>query len=547
MVRWNARTPYDDTLLIASPAPLRYDVEPTPWSNQQKEPKVYPFSFNPSFFVEDAILDYDFEFPVDESTQHDDDDPSSMDFDFGRPKFMRVDPLPGESNTHDNETATFVPPPSPLDPNAVEDAFDTIATDQEDLRDARETLVGFRFRLRSKRREVSTAREEAGSKAGAAISLVKQYLRDQGIELPHDISTAFSEVDTLRDELGAAEVDYEAIEEKYNQEEWRYTRKEEDWMELLEKYMPSGMALPNQTMPENRLLSGADNIPAVSLELSTSSNTEHERHHQTVNMHSDLTSEMTSMAEVRGLTKSVGVSYDQLERLGSKSTLEYPLVQWRNTRRRVNEWLLESVALSSYQRQRLKDEQSWAQAVAHHWCLGSPHTSAFHTGDSTMAESIDTLPAPVVTSQRSQVEESVFDLDTSALLDVSTAFNKEPSVQGPYASVIPLHELASPPEKLLEHDRSPSLTGNPFEAGSVDSLHPQEPLELVHCHNDCNAQQFSAPFIEVAGPESWNLPLVWLGLTASPRYLENTHVCGFSPFVSLPDTPFRLPGPSQFL
>ncbi|KAJ4992586.1 hypothetical protein SVAN01_01969 [Stagonosporopsis vannaccii] len=606
--------------------PLRYNVELMPWSYPREEPKVYPFIFNPSFLVEDAIPDYDLKLTFDANSQDDDNDTSLMDVDSGPPNFMPSHSLLGKPNTRVSETTTFISPPSPLPPHVAKYTFDTIATNQENLRDARETLMGFRFRLRSKRRELQLAREEAGSKAGAAMSLVKRFLQDQGIGLPDDINSTLSEVDALRDELGAHEVDYEETEERYNREEWRYTQKEEELIEHLETYQPSEITPSNQVAPENHdaapLLSGVDTVPAVGSQLSQLAKMKDEPNHQTTNIDNDVAQEVVFETEARGPIRFAGVSYDHLARLGGGPTFEDPSTQWRNTRKRVNEWLLETVSLSSYQRQRLKDEQNWAQVVAHHWWSGSPHTSAFRTGDSTIAESIDTLPAAVITPQWHQIRDSASDLDTSALVDISAAFVQEPSGPSPYPSAILLQELNNLPESLIDHDRSPSPPACPppdngipdfalynvnkpsrlevlgassaqdntpntpileldttaarqksdedsplalsFPPGAgertidflpvepamnerADSLHRAESLESPHSlTSDWASQQSSAPFIEVAGPKSWALPLVWLGSPARPRYLENTHVCNFVPFVSLPDTPFRLPGPSQF-
>jgi len=623
-VCWSIIANHDISLLIASPAPLRYDVDLTPWSSPQEEPKVSPFIFNPSFFVEDAIRNYDLERTFEASSQHDNNDISLKDLDCGQPDSIPAESFLGKPNTHASETTTFVPPPSPLPPDVMKSTFDSIATDQENLRDARESLMGFRFRLRSKRRELKTAREEAGSKAGAAISLVKRFLQEQGIELPDDINFALSGVDALRDKLGTHEVDYEETEERYNQEEWKYTQKEEDLIEHLETYKPSIVAPSNQLVPENHganpMLLGVDKIPRKGSGLSQQADLDDERGHEISNSHEDPIQDVTSMAKTQSLTESAIVAYDHLVPLGSGPTFEDPSAQWRSTRKRVNEWLLETVSLSSYQRQRLKDEQNWAQKVRHHWWLGSPHTSAFHTGDSTI-ESIETLPAPVVDSQWPQIGDSESYLDTRDLVDIPDAFIRQPSDTSPYLSVTPLKELEYPLERLAYQDQSLSLANPPSDNGvaelysygesqprwtdapspsslqddapdmpenqpdptaarrnlpegsslalscppfagesTLDSF-PVVPVTSVRESSareedsqnrsrsqsgDCIIPQSSTPFIEIAGPRPWALPLVWLSFTARPKYLENIHVCNFVPFVSLPDTPFRLPGPSQF-
>jgi hypothetical protein len=104
---------------------------------------------------------------------------------------------------------------------------------QEDLGDARDSLVGSRFRLRTRRRQLQTTHEQAVSQVGETSELMRRYLLSNELDLPNDLRSAWSRVDATRDTLGGLDADFEEEEENYNKEDWQYTLKERNFVESL--------------------------------------------------------------------------------------------------------------------------------------------------------------------------------------------------------------------------------------------------------------------------------------------------------------------------
>jgi hypothetical protein len=117
--------------------------------------------------------------------------------------------------------------------NRYEDLLARIEVEQEELRDARDSLVGSRFRLRTRRRELRATREQAVGQE--TFELMRRYFLVSGLGVPDEIESAWAGVDVIRDKLGGLEIDFEEAEEKYNVQEWQYTEKEKDFIEALSK------------------------------------------------------------------------------------------------------------------------------------------------------------------------------------------------------------------------------------------------------------------------------------------------------------------------
>jgi hypothetical protein len=144
---------------------------------------------------------------------------------------------------------TFVPPSDFVEPS-IDDRWtyvlESVEDKKEELRDAREALLGSRFRLQVQRRDLTATRAIAASKAGAAFNYLRQYLAKLGADMPAEIESALSEAETLRNTLGVQEVEYDEAEKVYNLAEWRYTVEETQFMDQLRSSAP---VVPNQ--PDN--------------------------------------------------------------------------------------------------------------------------------------------------------------------------------------------------------------------------------------------------------------------------------------------------------
>jgi hypothetical protein len=426
---------YGTYLLTVRVASSEDDVDVTSWSYSRYETKVFPFIFNPSFIVEDAVPAADLDSIFDIGTQHGDHAHSSMDSDHGRTSFKAAN-VPRENVMPSvGEINTFEAPPPPPGNSGI--AFDAIAAEQEDLRDARESLMGLRFRLRTKRRELQVAREKAGSKAGTAINLVRRYLQEQGIELPADITSVFSEVEVLRDELGMQEVDYEESEEKFNSEEWKYTQEEEGVIEALTAYRPPSAVLPSHTMLPyaNRNLAPEGGLPMFA-------NPENGQH--------EVIDAINNPPEPEGQAKQASLSVlsqlapprNGLAKFAEGPDIKHPQTEWPGTYESINDWLWEIMTQSTFQKERLRDEQEheWLKLVARYWSSDGSQSFTFHTGDTTASEPLTNLPASAVAVEPSWMKQFEQDLGISTLFGLPSSADQGPADLASYPSDIALED-----------------------------------------------------------------------------------------------------------
>ncbi|KAF1357961.1 hypothetical protein EJ07DRAFT_157329 [Lizonia empirigonia] len=312
------------------------------------------------------------------------------------------------------------PPPPPTSPGYHSQDLHLL---QEQVRDSRDALVGARFRLHTKRREFRTVRQEAGAETGAAYNLFKTYLLSQTTSLPHDILEAIQKVDELRDKLGNVETDYDDAEEKYNQQEWSYTRLEESFVDSLPDDATVLQVSPRDNLPatETDLLTrfadaSADVLNYSSLdELMEMSPDER----QTPLEQEERGTVAPTKPEKSNPLDGVRVARSHqieprkevqtpLPRSFSEADLEERRPMWSSIRYRIDEWLLDSLNSSSLQQQCLRaalsqhnlGDRPWLQIVSQYWYLDSPHGTVYRTGDTTASESSEEQQLPGVTSPR---------------------------------------------------------------------------------------------------------------------------------------------------
>jgi hypothetical protein len=329
------------------------------------------------------------------------------------------------------------PPPQITEPcptapqSGVDRGFlDTVEEKQDEIRDDREKLVGVRFRLRTRRHELRVTREDAAVKAGNAISRVKSFLLQQGLELPQDIQTALDDADTSRDILGIQETEYEEAEEKHNLEEWLYTQKESKFVDdLLSTNQSSLITVNPVTDPSSQarrshdyLLAGNfDHVPPMSQVVSREEGPTHDvvgPHGSNQNAQSGnlaavhrgpepLQRALGSMSLVEIPTQTA-YSIEPFMRSQSENDLNLARQKWSQTRDRIDEWMLEAVDNSKLQKAHLRNQLSqpnindndWWKLVVRYWHSTSPSLSAFHTGDTTIPASSTSKQVSETTLQK---------------------------------------------------------------------------------------------------------------------------------------------------
>ena len=96
----------------------------------------------------------------------------------------------------------------------------------EELQDEKEDLTGTRFRLQRDRRKAShLIREKTDETMGSALSQLQRFLKKEGITLPQAIQEEFEQINTLRDQLGLREAEYDDAEQQYNDQEVKFIQR----------------------------------------------------------------------------------------------------------------------------------------------------------------------------------------------------------------------------------------------------------------------------------------------------------------------------------
>jgi hypothetical protein len=290
--------------------------------------------------------------------------------------------------------------------------LERVGEKQEDLRDAREALLGSRFRLQVQRRELLATRSKAASHAGAAFNRLRQYLIELDIDLPDEIESAFSEAEAFRNTLGEQEVDYDEAEKAYDLEEWKYTAEEARFIDELPSSAPAP-SQPDRSYPpfdgheaSLRFSFGPQDIanivaesegalylplyrPDIPLEsdddLSDGQSTvpgDLYQHTPDSNELQDIKALKDPKAYSDGLVQSEGLA------------IGHSRVKWAGTRRYIDEWLLNSLDTSELEKSRLKhstdgdglSDSEWWELLGQYWFLDTPEGSNYHTGDTTVSD-----------------------------------------------------------------------------------------------------------------------------------------------------------------
>lgn len=310
-------------------------------------------------------------------------------------------------------TLQILPPVGFIQPGLYTGHVQRIEDEQEDLRDARDDLVGHRFRLHSKRRELRFLRETSSTRSGMAYSLIQQYLFKSGIELPVDIKEVLDEADELRNQFGTMENEYEKAEEDYNLEEWKYTQKETAFVENLPgneplSYQPFQRVFSEAGPAElTQFAIGSSDVPVIQLPVAASQSSgsslltaESEKGLCDVGKLSTL--DVRSLLEsspIKGSRETEpplgNISHTVKSRPHSESDIDQARSNWSVTRKRIEEWLLGTLLGSTLQTTRLKemlpqspvDRDTLRDLIIQHWDSDSPEVSVFHTGETTISQS----------------------------------------------------------------------------------------------------------------------------------------------------------------
>jgi hypothetical protein len=297
-----------------------------------------------------------------------------------RPKSMP--PTDDMGTTHEDERPR-IPNNSRHDlPQLNSDNINQIEREEDLIRDAREGLLGSRFRLKDKRGELRDLRQKTGQEEGALISQVRKIFQEKNIAFPIELENSFARVLGLRDTLGLVEGSFEEEEEKYDQLEWDYTEKESEFVAKWTDQKPSvlereraaksqdrnlhefeQMELGTMTAgfpvlrPETILVGGQQPLPITEAALK-----DFEQRSSASRLPQSLPN------HVNGMSSPLPMSYN------GTAIIEADLA-WNNTRKLIDDWILDTVSCSRHQKLILRslisqdnlDDATWWRLVTRYW------------------------------------------------------------------------------------------------------------------------------------------------------------------------------------
>lgn len=289
---------------------------------------------------------------------------------------------------------------------------------QEDLRDARDDLVGSRFRLHTKRTAFQKHRRQTFEKEGEAHKLIKQLLFQHNITLSHEIQEALKDAAILRDTLADLEADLDDTEEKYNLQEWQYSQAETSLVEELPGAVPLSLsnALPVPLLeaqkPDLGLLTSfssgpvdlwqtvgnpKDIVSAPNILISPIESEGQRQGHDYIT--GNLPKIGVNMPTKQGnstfsdISSNVAVPVIVPSRLSIENDLQDMQINWSYTRKRIDAWLFDILSDSKAQWSLLKrlrpqknlDDKTWWDLVKHTWFSDTSTVPIARTGDTTIS------------------------------------------------------------------------------------------------------------------------------------------------------------------
>lgn len=345
--------------------------------------------------------------------------------------------------------------PRPIS-NTRHELLESIEDKQDDIRDARERLVGVRVRLRRKRLEVRATREQVGVKVGFAFDHIKRFLLSQGLELPHDLQEALDEADASRDKLGIQESEFEEAEEKHNLEEWRYTEEETRFIQDL-------YASLSEDIGKDTCASEASSSSIVLAAHRGTKVNEPRAEQPPALVDNGPTNYRSASLSVGDANTDFADDAPLSRRPHSVPNLIFARSGWTQTRERIDDWLLEALQSSKFHKAQLRKllpratsrQEDWLKIVIHHWSSASPTFSAFHTGDTTISGTLSSEQISAKTMQRLFEELPSLDVgekQSSATPLVEDDHNVNTLEYSEFPGDIKLSEMLDRPSKRVTFD-----------------------------------------------------------------------------------------------
>jgi hypothetical protein len=213
-----------------------------------------------------------------------------------------------------------------------------IEKQHEKLITAREDLMGCKFRMQMDRKKFREIREEAGAREGSVINQLRTFLHTQAITLPRDIQQTFEQIDTLRDQLGTLEAEYNEAEQSYTLRDIELSAQEMDFIEKL-RACHLDRTIVSENAPARQNQSSLEIAPAITDE------------RRMISHRDSDTSLVTSEMALRVMVQSEPDS-DAYEVDGLHST-DIHLIAHKDS---VNNWLIDTLFQTPLQKVYLGEE-----------------------------------------------------------------------------------------------------------------------------------------------------------------------------------------------
>ncbi|KAF2714309.1 hypothetical protein K504DRAFT_456541 [Pleomassaria siparia CBS 279.74] len=409
--------------------------------------------------------------------------------------------------------------------------LEEIQREEDQIRDIRDEYFGSRFSLKGLRKKVRDLRRELGSKEGIAISSLRNFVQGEGAQPLLDFEKQYAEVVELRDRLGSLEGKYEEEEERYDQLEWTYTRKEADYVARLtgQEKGPStesrnvkaeDLALWALGPPESHDLSvdfeydcphslnSSDFDEELSPETPKSLSQPFER--QAIERAFETRFPRTS-SKTGSHIQAPDKSCSPQSRARSDTDTSESRRAWTATRKRIDAWILDSLSCSSRQRLILRkvlsqeglDDETWWNSVITSWSSECSSTPPEGTSDEEDVLSCAMVLSPIapepvsvsngqaITERPEERPEVRSDVDsvakTNSTSDATIAFSV-PSTKAPCGVVLqhPTRPLSNDHEfdfRDIKETRKGSILSPAPLATQVKIPELVSPSRLPKCHD----------------------------------------------------------------
>lgn len=276
--------------------------------------------------------------------------------------------------------------------------------------------MGSRFRLRAKRCELRDARIVASGKDGSLFNVLRQYLHEN--DLPEHIKEELEAASDFRDYLGPMEASYDELELEFDAQEWDYTRKESRFIDRL---------VDSNLVPIGTPLRSAENLQAANLTSFAVGDSAVLDSKETGNL-PYVKKDLRDAGIVLGPASFLSRYALKNPKNDNEDRTLHQRRTWAEKMAEIDQWVQENIsgsplciARSENYRGSLDslEDDCWWEKVKQNWGVTYDGLPAFHTGDSTISQSVvSALPSSKASTSQSSEDDGAS--ETAESLELAT-------------------------------------------------------------------------------------------------------------------------------